>query len=62
MKSIFSQFFKSSLLNRVMRLIIVVVCFSYSAAANKSDFIFCSCKAGGTILWASGDLDYGISF
>lgn len=33
MKSIFSHFFKSSLLNRVMRLIIVVVCLSYSAAA-----------------------------
>lgn len=33
MKSIFSQFFKSSLFNHVMRLAIVVVCLSYSADA-----------------------------
>ena len=33
MKSILSQFFKSSLFNHVMRLAIVVVCLSYSAAA-----------------------------
>ena len=44
MKSIFSQFFKSSLLNRVMRLIIVVVCFSYSAAASATDY-YLKCKA-----------------
>ena len=33
MKSVFSQIFKSLLLNHVMRLAIVVVCLSYSAAA-----------------------------
>lgn len=33
MKKMFSQFFKSSLFNHVMRLAIVVVCLSYSAAA-----------------------------
>ena len=33
MKSIFSQFFKSSLFNHVMRLAIIIVCLSYSAAA-----------------------------
>ena len=45
MKSIFSQFFKSSLLNRVMRLIIVVVCLSYSAAATAGTNYYLKCKA-----------------
>jgi hypothetical protein len=44
MKSIFSHFFKSSLLNRVMRLIIVVVCLSYSAAASATNY-YLKCKA-----------------
>ena len=38
MKSIFSQFFKSSLFNHVMRLAIVIVCLSYSAAADAGDY------------------------
>lgn len=45
MKSIFSQFFKSSLFNRVMRLIIVVVCLSYSAAATAGTNYYLQCKA-----------------
>ena len=38
MKSIFSQISKSSLFNHVMRLAIVVVCLSYSAAAVAGDY------------------------
>ena len=38
MKSIFSQFFKSSLFNHLMRLAIVVVCLSYSAAVAGNTY------------------------
>ena len=39
MKGVFSQIFKSSLLNHIMRLAIVVVCLSYSATAVGGDIV-----------------------
>ena len=69
MKSLFSQFFKSSLFNHVLRLAIVLVCLSYSAAAAAGDY-YSKCvvgvannSSGSGKVYAAGktikDKDYG---
>ncbi len=58
MKSIFSQFFKSSLFNHVMRLAIVVVCLLFSATAAAWDTYYSKMEVrvaatGGGKVWVT---------